>query len=46
MSAHRNGFDRGTVTVPAGEPALYDAELTEAAGSSPSAPTGRGPVRA
>ncbi|MEU9410631.1 hypothetical protein AB0E08_33775 [Streptomyces sp. NPDC048281] len=46
MSAHRNGFDRGTVTVPAGEPALYEPESTEAAGSSASTPTGRGPARA
>ncbi|MFF7475129.1 hypothetical protein [Streptomyces sp. NPDC008092] len=45
MSSHRNGFDRGRVTVPAGEPALYDAESPGIAGSAPSAPAGRGPAR-
>ncbi|MER5794207.1 hypothetical protein [Streptomyces sp. NPDC001980] len=53
MSSHRNGFDRGTVTVPAGEPARYDrepalygTESPDTAGNAASVPTGRGPARA
>ncbi|MEV6949743.1 hypothetical protein AB0N07_49185 [Streptomyces sp. NPDC051172] len=46
MSSHRNGWDRGTVTVPAGEPALYATESPGAASVAPSPLAGRGPGRA
>ncbi|MER7187281.1 hypothetical protein ABT404_48815 [Streptomyces hyaluromycini] len=46
MSSHRIGFDRGAVTVPAGEPPLYGTEPPRTVGRARAASAGRGPARA